>query len=112
MTTLRNSVQLIGRLGMDPEVKTFENDQTKVRFTLATSDYYKNKEGERVEETQWHNIVAWGRLAKIAESYLTKGKEIADSLPKYAKKEVMMDNIKSSGRSTFLHRVYNIKVNI
>jgi len=77
MTTLRNSVQLIGRLGMDPEVKTFENDQTKVRFTMATSDYYKNKEGERVEETQWHNIVAWGRIAKVAESYLNKGKEIA-----------------------------------
>jgi single-strand DNA-binding protein len=77
MTTLRNSVQLIGRLGMDPEVKTFENDQTKVRFTLATSDSYKNKEGERVEETQWHNIVAWGRIAKVAENYLNKGKEIA-----------------------------------
>ena len=77
MTTLRNSVQLIGRLGMDPEVKTFENDKIKVRFSLATSDYYKNKEGERVEETQWHNIVAWGRIAKVAESYLNKGKEIA-----------------------------------
>ena len=77
MTTLRNSVQLIGRLGMDPEVKTFENDKIKVRFSLATSDYYKNKEGERVEETQWHNVVAWGKTAKIAENYLNKGKEIA-----------------------------------
>ena len=77
MTTLRNSVQLIGRLGMDPEVKTFENDKIKVSFSLATSDYYKNKEGERVEDTQWHNVVAWGKTAKIAESYLNKGKEIA-----------------------------------
>jgi len=76
MTTLRNSVQLIGRLGMDPEVKTFENDKIKVRFSLATSDYYKNKEGERVEDTQWHNIVAWKRLAEICSEFLSKGSKV------------------------------------
>ena len=77
MTTLRNSVQLIGRLGMDPKSFEFDGGKMKTTFSLATSDYYKNKEGDRVEETQWHNIVAWGKTAKIAADYLSKGKEIA-----------------------------------
>lgn len=77
MTTLKNSVHLIGRLGMDPETSTFGENKTKVKFSLATSNYYKDKEGERVEETQWHNIVAWGNVANIADKYLKKGHEIA-----------------------------------
>ena len=77
MTTLRNSVQLIGRLGIDPEATTFGENKTKVKFSLATSSYYKDKEGERVQETQWHNIVAFGNTATIAEKYLKKGNEIA-----------------------------------
>ncbi len=79
MTTLRNSVQLIGRLGNDPETITFGENKTKVKFSLATSDYYKDKDGERAEETQWHNIIAWGNTATIAEKYLKKGQEIAIS---------------------------------
>ena len=77
MTTLRNSVQLIGRLGNDPEATTFGENKTKVKFSIATSDYYRDKEGERVEETQWHNIVAFGNTATIAEKYLKKRSEIA-----------------------------------
>jgi single-strand DNA-binding protein len=76
MKSLRNSVQLIGRLGKDPEVKTFNNSK-KASFTLATTDSYKNQKGEKVEETQWHNIVIWGKLAGVAEKYLKKGQEIA-----------------------------------
>lgn len=76
MKSLRNSVQLIGRLGKDPEVKVF-NDRKKVTFSLATSDIYKNQKGEKVEDTQWHNIVIWGKLAGVAEKYLKKGKEVA-----------------------------------
>jgi single-strand DNA-binding protein len=76
MTTLRNSVQLIGRPGMDPEVKTIANDRKMARFTLATNDYYYNKKGERVEEAQWHNLVAWGKTAEIVEKLVKKGKEI------------------------------------
>ena len=79
MTTLRNSVQLIGRLGIDPETKTFGDNKSKVRFSLATSEYYNNKDGERQEDTQWHNVVAYGKTAEIAEKYLKKGKEIAVS---------------------------------
>ena len=77
MTTLKNSVQLIGRLGVDPKTFEFDGGKMKTVFSLATSDYYNNKEGERVQETQWHNIVAWGRMAKVAADYLAKGREIA-----------------------------------
>ena len=79
MTTLRNSVNLIGRLGIDPETKTFGDNKSKVRFSLATSDFYKDKDGERQQETQWHNIVAWGKTGEIAEKYLKKGSEVAVS---------------------------------
>jgi single-strand DNA-binding protein len=77
MSNLRNSVQLIGRLGKDPEIRTFDSGKKQASFTIATSDTYKNLKGEKVEDTQWHNIVVWGRLADIVENYLTKGKEVA-----------------------------------
>ena len=77
MTTLSNSVHLIGRLGQDPKSFDFENGNMKAQFSLATNDHYKNAKGERVEETQWHNIVAWGKTAKIVVDYLSQGKEIA-----------------------------------
>ena len=77
MTSLKNSVHLIGHLGIDPETTTFDSGKMKVRFSLATSENYRNANGERVQETQWHNIVAWGGPAKVAAEYLKKGKEIA-----------------------------------
>jgi single-strand DNA-binding protein len=76
MKTMRNSVQLIGRLGKDPEVKTF-GDKKKASMSIATTDSYKNAKGEKVEDTQWHNLVIWGSLAGVAEKYLKKGQEIA-----------------------------------
>ncbi len=76
MKSLRNSVQLIGRLGKDPEAKTFDSGSQKVSFTLATSDTIKNQKGDRVEETQWHNIVIWGKQAETAGKYLKKGTEV------------------------------------
>jgi single-strand DNA-binding protein len=77
MKNLRNSVQLIGRLGQDPEVKTLESGKALATFSIATKDNYKNALGEKVEDTQWHNIVAWGRQAEIAGDYLKKGEEVA-----------------------------------
>lgn len=71
-----NKVILIGRLGKDPEVRAFEGGTKKASFTLATSEVYKDKEGKKVEQTEWHNIVCWRNLAEIAEKYLTKGKQI------------------------------------
>lgn len=77
MYALKNKVQLIGNLGNAPEVKTLESGKKMARFSLATHESYRNARGEKVTETQWHNLVAWGKLAEIAEKYLVKGKEIA-----------------------------------
>lgn len=77
MINLRNSVSLIGNLGMDPEIKTLDNGKKLARFTLATSESYRNSEGKQIKETQWHQVVAWGGSATIAEKFLKKGKEIA-----------------------------------
>lgn len=68
---------LIGRLGAQPETKQLANGNAMARFSLATSESYKNDKGERVEETQWHSLVAWGKTAEIAGRFLTKGKEVA-----------------------------------
>lgn len=74
---LKNKVQLIGNLGNDPEVKTFESGKKMARVRIATSDNYRNAKGEKVTDTQWHTLVAWGKLADIIEKYCNKGKEIA-----------------------------------
>jgi single-strand DNA-binding protein len=77
MYALRNKVQLIGNLGNTPEVKTLESGKKMVRFSVATNEVFRTANGEKVNETQWHNIIAWGKVADIAEKYLSKGKEIA-----------------------------------
>lgn len=77
MNQLRNQVQLIGHLGHDPEVKHFANDKIVAKFPLATSETYRNGQGVKTTDTQWHNIVIWGKLAKVAEEYLQKGMQIA-----------------------------------
>lgn len=77
MNALRNKVQLIGRLGQDPEIVTFANGGRIAKFSLATDDSYKNKDGQRIERTYWHNVVVNGGLVKVVENYITKGKEIA-----------------------------------
>ncbi|MET1258202.1 MAG: single-stranded DNA-binding protein [Flavobacteriaceae bacterium] len=76
MNGIRNRVQLIGNLGQDPEVIALENGGKLAKFSLATNETYKNKAGEKVTETQWHNVVAWGKTADIVETYLVKGKEV------------------------------------
>ena len=77
MSTLRNKVQLIGNVGNDPEIKTFDGGKKLAKLAIATNESYKNDKGEKVEETQWHNLVAWGKTAEIIEKYVVKGKEIA-----------------------------------
>jgi single-strand DNA-binding protein len=77
MYALKNKVQLIGNLGNAPEIKTTEGGKKMARFSIATNETYKNAKGERVTETQWHNLVAWGKVAEIAGKYLEKGKEVA-----------------------------------
>ncbi|WP_178986229.1 single-stranded DNA-binding protein [Winogradskyella helgolandensis] len=77
MNTLKNKVQLIGNLGQDPEITNFESGKILAKFSIATNDSYKNAQGEKVTDTQWHNVVAWGKTAQIVEKYITKGKEVA-----------------------------------
>lgn len=76
MSTLRNSVRLAGFLGSDPEVKAISNTKKVARVSIATNDSYKNDKGEKVEETQWYNLVMWDRNATLAENYLHKGSEV------------------------------------
>jgi single-strand DNA-binding protein len=77
MNALRNKVQLIGRLGKDPELVQFEEGKTKASFPLATNEVYKNASGDRMERTQWHDVVVWGKLSEVVGAYLTKGSEVA-----------------------------------
>ncbi|MCM4167532.1 Single-stranded DNA-binding protein [Arenibacter antarcticus] len=77
MNALRNKVQLIGNLGNDPEIINLDGGAKLAKFSVATNETYKNAKGEKVTDTQWHNVVAWGKTAEIVENYLTKGKEVA-----------------------------------
>ena len=77
MYALKNKVQLIGNLGHAPEVKTVGEGKKMARFSVATNETYRNAKGERVTETLWHNLVAWGKVAEIAEKFLAKGSEVA-----------------------------------
>lgn len=71
-----NKVILVGRLGKDPEVRHLENNNVVANFSLATSEVYRDKQGNKVEQTEWHNVVVWRRLAEIAEKFLRKGSMI------------------------------------
>ena len=77
MSTLRNKVQLIGNLGNNPEIITLESGKKLAKLSLATNESYKNLEGEKITNTDWHNLIAWNKTADIVEKYLKKGNEIA-----------------------------------
>ena len=104
-----NRVILIGNLGKDPEVRTIETGVKVATFSLATSESYKNKNGERIEQTEWHNIVAWRGLAEIVEKFLKKGNTVyiegklktrsyedKDKIKRYTT-EIFVDNLKMLG---------------
>lgn len=76
MLSIKNQVQLVGHLGANPEIKNLENGKHVARFSIAVSDAYTNKKGERITNVQWHSIVAWGSLANIVEKILIKGTQV------------------------------------
>ena len=76
MSTIRNKVQLIGNVGREPEIVNLESGKKLAKFSVATNESYKNGNGERITDTQWHNIVAWGKTAELVEKYVNKGKEV------------------------------------
>ena len=77
MNNLRNKVQLIGNVGQTPEIISIQKGKKLAKLTLATNENYKDSNGERKTETQWHNLIAWGKAAEIIENYVKKGEEIA-----------------------------------
>ena len=77
MNAIKNKVQLIGNLGANPEVKALTSGRKVANWKMAINEMYVNASGEKVNETQWHHVVAWGKLAELAEKYLNKGSEVA-----------------------------------
>ena len=88
--SIRNKVTLIGRTGKEVEVFTYENGNLKASVSLATSDYYTNQNGEKVEQTEWHNLVAFGKVAEIMQKYVEK--EMQSEKPKRGRKEKTNEN--------------------
>lgn len=76
MSTLRNKVQLIGNVGREPEIVNLESGKKLAKLSIATNENYKNGNGEKITDTQWHNVVAWGKTAELVEKYVNKGKEV------------------------------------
>jgi len=76
MYALKNKVQLIGNLGNKPEVRSLESGKKMARFSMATNEVYRSQKGDKITETQWHNLIAWGKVADLAEKFLEKGSEI------------------------------------
>ena len=106
-----NKVILVGHVGKDPEVKHLDSETAVASFSLATSENYTNKNGEKVENTEWHNIVCWRRLATLAENYIRKGSQVyiegkirtrsyeQDGIKKYIT-EINADTIQLLGRKS------------
>jgi len=95
-----NRVILVGNLGKDPEVMTFDNGVKKASFSLATTESYKNKEGAKVDQTEWHNIVVWRGLAEVAEKYLRKGSQI------YLEGKIKTRSYEQDGVKKYITEIY------
>ncbi len=74
---MKNRVQLIGHVGNDPEIKNLDGGKKVANLSIATNDSYRNDKGEKVDQTEWHKVVAWGKTAEIIEKFVSKGKEVA-----------------------------------
>jgi single-strand DNA-binding protein len=77
MNNLKNKVQLIGNLGQNPEIISFENGKKLAKMNIATNETFKDSKGNKQTDTQWHNVIAWGKTAEIIEKYVKKGQEVA-----------------------------------
>ena len=76
MSTIRNYVQLIGNVGQEPTITNLDNGKKVARFSLATNENYKDSNGVKQTDTNWHTIVAWGKTAEVVEKFISKGKEV------------------------------------
>lgn len=100
MNSVKNSVQLIGHLGADPVMRTLENGAKVARLSIATTERYKGKNGEWMEDTTWHSVVAWESLAEKAEQYLHKGAHIL-----IAGKLINRSYVDSKGEKKYIYEV-------
>lgn len=94
-----NKVILVGNLGKDPDIHTFNDGTKKASFSLATTESYKDREGKRVDQTEWHNIVLWRGLAEIAEKYLRKGDQI------YLEGRIRRREYEDNGQKKFIYEI-------
>jgi single-strand DNA-binding protein len=94
MKNIQNNVQLVGRLGANPEVKVLNNGSKLARFSVAVSNTYTNKQGEKVTDVQWHSITAWGALAGVVEKLLQKGTQVTIDGRLNARSYINRDGIK------------------
>jgi single-strand DNA-binding protein len=95
-----NKVILVGNVGKDPEVKHLDSETSVANFPLATSEFYTNKNGEKVENTEWHNIVCWRRLATLAENYIRKGTQV------YIEGKIRTRNYEQDGVKKYITEIY------
>jgi len=106
MKNIKNNVQLIGRLGANPEVKILENGTKLARFSIAVTQTYATKNGEKVNDVQWHPVVAWGNLATIAERLLYKGTEVTVDGKLFKRSYTGKDGIKRNSTEIIANELF------
>ena len=106
MMNIKNHVQLVGRLGANPEVKVLENGNKLAKFNIAVSETYKTKSGEKVTDVQWHSIVAWGNLAGIAEQILVKGTQVTVDGKLFNRSYVNKEGVKRSSTEIVANELF------
>ena len=103
---IKNHVQLVGRLGANPEVKILDNGNKLARFAIAVTETYKTKAGEKVTDVQWHSIVAWGSLANIAEKILHKGTQVTVDGKLFNRKYTNKEGVKRSNTEIIANELF------
>lgn len=103
---IKNHVQLIGRLGANPEVKVLENGNKLARFNIAVTETYTTKNGEKVIDVQWHSIIAWGNLAGIAEKILNKGTQVTVDGKLFNRSYITKEGVKRSSTEIVANELF------
>lgn len=103
---IKNHVQLVGRLGANPEVKLLDNGNKLARFNIAVTETYTNKQGEKVKDIQWHAVVAWGKLADIATRILSKGAQVTVDGKLFKRSYVTKEGVKRSNTEIVANELF------
>jgi len=106
MKNIKNNVQLSGRLGANPEVKILENGNKLARFSIAVTETYATRNGQKVKDVQWHPIVAWGNLASLAEQLLYKGTQVTVDGKLFRRSFVGKDGLKRNSTEVVAQELF------